>query len=309
MQTLLQDLRYGARMLLKKPGFTLIALVTLALGIGANTAIFTVVNGVLLRPLPYDEPDRLVMLWESDPRRNIEQQRVAPPNLVEWLEQSRSFENIAYWSGSGEFNLAMADGIEKAMCAYVTSSLFSTLRVRPHLGRVFLPEEDRLEGNRVALLSYEYWRRRFAGDPNVIGRTLTVDTFGRRDYTIAGVMQPGFHFPNKTEIWLPVGWDGFPRARRGPWLSVIARLKDNVSSAQAQADLSVIQGRIGQQNREASSSVVIIPLLEQTLGAKLRSALLILWGVVACVLLIACANVANLLLARAADRQKEIAIR
>src|SRR5262245_12840185 len=110
MQTLLQDLRYGARMLIKKPGFTLIVVVTLALGIGANAAIFTVVNSVLLRPLPYDEPDRLVMLWESDPRRNIGQQRVAPPNLVEWREQSRSFENIAYWSGNGEFNLAMADG-------------------------------------------------------------------------------------------------------------------------------------------------------------------------------------------------------
>jgi putative ABC transport system permease protein len=309
MQTLLRDLSYGARMLLKKPGFTLIALVTLALGIGANTAIFTVVNGVLLRPLPYDEPDRLVMLWESDPRRNSEQQRVAPPNLVEWREQSRSFESIAYWSGNGEFNLVMTDGIEKAKCAYVTSSLFSTLRVRPHLGRAFLPEEDQLEGNRAALLSYEYWQRRFAGDPNVIGRTLTVDTFGRRDYTVAGVMQPGFRFPGQTEIWLPVGWDGIPRARRGNWLSVIARIKDGVSLTQAQAEMNLIQSRIGQRHSDASSNVIIIPLLEQTLGARLRSALLILWGVVAFVLLIACANVANLLLARAADRQKEIAIR
>ncbi len=309
MQTLLQDLRYGARMLLKKPGFTLIAVITLALGIGANTAIFTVVNGVLLRPLPYDEPDRLVMLWESDPRRNIERQRVAPPNLVEWREQSRSFEDIAYWTGNGEFNLVTADGIEKAMCAYVTSSLFSTLRVRPHLGRAFLPEEDQLEGNRVALLSYEYWQRRFAADPQVIGRTLTMDTFGRRDYTVVGVMQPGFRFPNQTEIWLPVGWDGIPRARRGNWLSVIARLKDGASLTQAQAEMNLIQSRIEQRHREASPSVVIIPLLEQTLGARLSSALLILWGVVACVLLIACANVANLLLARAADRHKEIAIR
>ncbi|HEV2663921.1 MAG TPA: ABC transporter permease, partial [Blastocatellia bacterium] len=226
-----------------------------------------------------------------------------------WREQSRSFENIAYWSGNGEFNLVTADGSEKARCAYVTSSLFSTLRVRPHLGRAFLPEEDQLEGNRAALLSYEYWQRRFASDPNVIGRTLTVDTFGRRDYTVVGVMQPGFRFPNQTEIWLPVGWDGIPRVRRGPWLSVIARLKDGVAPAQAQAELNVIQSRIEQQHRETSSNVIIIPLLEQTLGARLRSALLILWGVVACVLLIACANVANLLLARAADRQKEIAIR
>ena len=309
MQTLLQDLRYGARMLLKKPGFTLVAVITLSLGIGANAAIFTVINGVLLRPLPYDEPDRLVMLWESDPRRNIERQRVAPPNLVEWREQSRSFENIAYWSGNGEFNLVTVDGIEKAMCAYVTSSLFSTLGVTPHLGRAFLPEEDQLEGNRAALLSYEYWKRRFAADPNVVGMTLTVDTFGRRDYTIVGVMQPGFRFPNQTEIWLPVGWDGIPRTRRGNWLSVIARIRDGSSLAQAQAEMNLIQSRIGQRHSEASPGVVIIPLLEQTLGARLRSALLILWGVVACVLLIACANVANLLLARAADRQKEIAIR
>jgi putative ABC transport system permease protein len=309
MRTFWPDLRYGARILLKKPGFTLIAVITLGLGVGANTAIFTVVNGVLLRSLPYDEPDRLVTLWESDPRRNIEQQKVAPPNLAEWREQSRSFENLAYWTGNDEFNLVMGDGVEKAKCAYVTSGLFSTLRVKPWLGRAFLPEEDQLEGNRVALLSYEYWRRRFAADPNVIGRTLTVDTFGRREYTVVGVMRPGFRFPNQTEIWLPVGWDGIPRTRRGPWLSVIGRLKDGVSPDQAQAEVRAIQSRIEQRHRDASSSAAIIPLLEQTLGARLRSALLILWGVVACVLLIACANVANLTLARAADRRKEIAVR
>ena len=311
MADLWQDLRYGTRTLLKQPGFVLIAVLTLALGIGANTAIFTVINGVLLRPLPYDEPDRLVMLWESNPRRNIEQQLVAPPNLVEWQEQSRSFENIAYWTGNGEFNLVTADGSEKARCAYVTSNLFATLSVRPWLGRVLLPEEDRLEGNRAAVLSHEYWQRRFAADPNVIGRTLTVDTFGRRVYTIAGVMEPGFRFPNQTEIWLPVGWDGIPRVRRGAWLSVIARLKAGVTIEQAQADLNTIQARIAVRYPDEllSSQVAIIPLLEQTLGRNLRLALLILWGVVVCVLLIACANVANLLLARAADRQKEIAIR
>jgi putative ABC transport system permease protein len=311
MESFWQDLRFGARMLGKNPGFTALAVLTLALGIGANTAIFTVINGVLLRPLPYEEPDRLVMLWESNPRRKIEQQLVAPPNLAEWRDQSRSFENIGYWSGSGDFNLVAASGVEKARCAYVTSGLFSTLRVKPLLGRVFLPEEDLEEGNRVAILSYDYWQRRFAGDPDVIGRFLTVDTFGRRDYIIAGVMQPGFRFPNQTEIWLPVGWDGIPRKRRGPWLSVIARLKEGVSITQARAEMDTIQGRIEQQHPQAliGSHVAVIPLLEQVLGARLRSALLILWGVVACVLLIACANVANLLLARAADRQKEIAIR
>ncbi len=135
VQTFLQDLRFGARILLKNPGFTFIAIITLALGIGANTAIFSVINSVLLRPLPYDEPDRLVMLYESNPHRKIDRQLVMPPNLVEWRAQSSSFENIAYWTGNGDFNLVTADGSEKARCAYVSSSLFGTLRAMPHLGR------------------------------------------------------------------------------------------------------------------------------------------------------------------------------
>jgi hypothetical protein len=229
MGSFLQDLRYGVRMLGKNPGFAALAVMTLALGIGANTAIFTVINSVLLRPLPYDEPDRLVMLWERDPRRNIEQQHVAPPNLAEWQEQSRSFEKIAYWSVNVEFNLVTADGRERAMGAHATSDFFATLRVRPQLGRLFVPEEDRLDGNRAALLSYEYWQRRFAADPQVIGRTLTVDRSARQDCTIVGVLQPGFSFPNRTEIWLSAGWDDIPRERRGPWLWVIGRLKPGMS--------------------------------------------------------------------------------
>lgn len=306
-----QDLHYGSRTLLKHPGFTLIAVLTLGLGIGANTAIFTVVNGVLLRPLPYDEPERLVRLWERNPRRSVEPQLVAPPNLAEWRAKTSSFEHIAYWSGTGDFNLVTSEGYEKARCAYVSSDLFATLRVQPHLGRVFLPEEDQQEGPRVALLSYEYWQRRVGADPQVLGRPLTVDTFGRRVYTIVGVLPPGFRFPNQTEVWLPVGWDGLPRQRRGPWLSVLARLRDGASLQQAQTELNTIQANLAQQDPDSliGSQVDIIPLLEQTLGRNVRLALLMLWGVVVCVLLIACANVANLLLARAADRQKEIAIR
>src|SRR5205807_1047530 len=135
MQPLWQDLRYGVRMLLKKPGFTIIVMLTLSLGIGANTAIFSVINAVLLRPLPYAEPDRLVTLWERNPRRHIEQERVSPPNFAEWREQSHVFEQIAYWSGLGDFNVVNADGVEKARCAYVSASLFQALRVQPLLGR------------------------------------------------------------------------------------------------------------------------------------------------------------------------------
>src|SRR5438132_10659635 len=281
MEAFWQDLLFGARMLRKQPGFTLIAVLTLALGIGANTAIFTVVNSVLLRPLPYDEPEHLVRLWESNPRRSDEPQLVAPPNLAQWREQTHSFEHSGYWSGTGDFNLVNNEGIENARCAYTSSDLFATLRVRPHLGRVFSPEEDQKEGPRVALLGYEYWQRRFDADPQVLGRTLTVDTFGRRVYTIVGVLPPGFRFPNQTEVWLPVGWDGLPRQRHGPGLSVLARLKDGVPLQQAETELTTIQASLAQQNPEAliGSQVTIIPLLEQTLGRNLRSALLLLWGV------------------------------
>jgi putative ABC transport system permease protein len=309
---MIRDLRHAIRTLITNPGFTVVAVLTLALGIGANTAIFSVVSGVLLRPLPYPEPERLVTLWERNPLKGIEQENVSPPDLADWRQRQSSFERLAFWTGPTEFNLVNTDGVEKVRAAYASSDLFPVLRVEPLLGRVLQHEEDQREGNRAALISYAFWQRRFGGDPDAMGRTLTMDTFGRRDYTIVGVFPPGFSFPDQTEIWLPAGWNGLPSDRRGgPWLSVLARLKDGVEISQARAEMDAIQGQIAEQYPSVAigTHVSVVPLLDQTLGARVRPALLILWGIVACVLLIACANVANLSLARAAARSSEMAIR
>lgn len=312
MQSFWQDLRFGARLLRKQPGFTAVAIFTLALGIGANTAIFSVVKGVLLQPLPYAAPERLVTLWERHPNKGMEQELVTPPNLSDWQAQQRVFEPLAFWTGDTEFNLVQTDGSEKIRASYISANLFPTLGVQPLKGRAFLPEEDQKEGNRVAVISYEFWQRRFAANENAIGQTITLDTYGKRAYTIVGVMPRGFQFPGKSEVWLPAGWNGLPRDRRGGhWLSVLARLKAGVSREQAQAEMNAIQARIEAQfpNLNLGSHVAVVPLLEQTVGRNLTTALWILWGMIAAVLLIACANVANLMLARATARQKEIVIR
>ena len=311
-----QDIRYGARMLINNPGFTSVAVLTLGLGIGANTAIFSVINAVLLKPLPYLQPDRLVMLWERNPRQGLEQEKVSGPDYLDWQKQNRVFEEMAFWPGwlgASEFNLVNRDGVEKVKGIYASSSLFSLLGVKPLLGRSFLPDEDQREGNRVAVLSHSLWQRRFAGDSKVIGQTLTVDTYGRRTYTIVGVMPPGFTFPDRCDFWLPAGWMGvrLDERRSAHWHAVIARLKSGVTLAQARTEMSAVQAGIAQQHPQdlIGSEVVVVPLLEQMVGRNLRLALLVLWSVVACVLLIACVNVANLLLARGASRQREIAVR
>ena len=311
--TLIQDLRYGFRVLRKNPGFTLVAVLTLALGIGANTAIFSVIDGVLLKPLPYSDPGQLVTLWERSPAGGLEQVKVSGPDFIDWQRRSHVFEGIAFWFGGGAFNLVGTEGAQKVNVVYASSGLFSVLGVKPVLGRTFLPEEDQWEGNRVALISHELWETRFGADPNVLGRTITVDTYGRGAYSIVGVMPRGFRFPDECELWLPAGWMGvrLDERRSAHWHSVIARLKPDVTLDQAQSEMNTIQARIARDhpNDLVGSQVAVVPLLEQTLGRSLRPALLILWAAVACVLLIACANLANLLLARGAGRQKEIAVR
>ena len=315
METFWQDLRYGARLLTRNWSFTIVAVLALALGIGANTAIFSVINTVVLRPLPYPESDRIVTLWESNARKGLDRANVSPPNLNDWREQSHSFEKIAYWSansgGTGDFNILKPDGIDKVYCTRVSSALFEVLSARPLLGRAFLAEEDVPASDKTVVIGYAFWQRRFGGNPNAIGQILTVDTYNRHDYTIVGVMPPGFQFPNQTEIWLPAGPEGARTNRAGHWLQTIAKLKPGATIEQARAELNAIQSRTEQQhpNEVIASQVVVTPLIERVLGPNLRQALWILWGIVAIVLLIACANVANLLLARAAARQQEIAVR
>ncbi|HEV8541186.1 MAG TPA: ABC transporter permease [Verrucomicrobiae bacterium] len=311
-----KDLRFGARMLGKHRGFTAIVILTLALGIGANTAIFSVVNAVLLRPLPYPDPDRLVMLWERSPERGLEQGLVSGPNYLDWKAQSKSFAEMAVcpgWQGSTEFNLILEDGVKKVPGTYASASLFKTFGVEPLLGRVFLPEEDQRQGNRAAVLSWHLWQRDFGGDRDVLGKTLRIDTYGRRDYTIVGVMPEGFGVPSQCELWLPLGWMGvsLTERRSAHWHHVFARLKDGATLEQAGVELNTIQKRLRQDHagEAVGSEAAVEPLLDQAVGRKMKLAFFILWGVVAAVLLIACANVANLLLVRAAARDKEIAIR
>ena len=316
------DLGFSLRLMRKAPGFTAVVVLTLALGIGANSALFSILDAVLLRPLPYRDPQRLVMIRERSRQLGVEQQRVSPGNLRDWQSRNHVFEGIAFWpgwDGSHEFNLLGASGTERITergterirGTYVSSSLFPLLGVRAVLGRTFAPDEDQHEGNRAAILSYALWQRSFGGDPNVVGRSITIDSFNRRDYQVVGVMPRGFNFPEGCELWLPAGWLGIPMdGRTSPWLDVIARLRPGVSLDRAQREIGGIQRQIAEQYPalRASSEVKLLPLLDHVVG-RARQTMVILLATVAFVLLIACTNVTNLLLARGAARQQEIAIR
>ncbi len=307
MDALLQDVRYGVRMLVKHSGFTLAAVLCLALGIGLNTTIFSVVSAMLIRPLPYDEPEQLVALHETQIKKGTEWNPLSAHNLADWQEQSNVFEQVAAFQRRS-FNFSTGDNPERLAGVRVSSALFPLLGIRPVVGRDFRPEEDKPGGERVVLLGHGLWQRRFASDPGVIGKTLMLD--GER-YTVVGVMPPRFKYPEFAELWTPLALDLSKVSRGEHFLDAVARLKRGVTVEQAQAELDNIARRLEQQYPETNRDMGALakPLRAELIPEGVNLFLLTMLGAVAFVLLIACANVANLLLVRASARQREIAIR
>ena len=309
MRNLLSDLRQSIRSLRHNPAFAIGAILVLALGIGANTAIFSIVNAAMLRPLPYDQPDQLVQIWHIPPAKSfpgIDKFSVSPANYLDWKAQNTSFDSMSIYNFRS-LSFGGSDHPEVVEASAVASDFFTVLHARPLLGRTLTPDDDN-PNSRVIVLSYNLWRNRFASDPGIVGRDITVNS---ERYTIVGVMPANFRMPDFAWAWVPIGWTDADRAVRGNHnYFVIARLKPQLTIEQAKSDLAGISARLEQQYPEDDKGwgATLVPLREELIG-DVRTALLVLLGAVAFVLLIACANVANLVLAKTLARGKEMAIR
>jgi putative ABC transport system permease protein len=303
----LQDLRYAARALRKSPGFTAIAALTLALGVGATTAIFSVVNAVMLRPLPFTEPDRLVRIWENNLERGWSTFAVSHPNFLDWRSQSRAFESLAATTNAG-FTWTSKGEAEVIQGLRVTATFLPTLKISPALGRNFLDDEDRPGGNtRVVLLGDGFWRRAFGADPNIVGQPITLNS---QPHTVIGVLPPSFRWGTNNDMLAPLAPDP-ARNRADHRLAVFGRVAAGSSIDQARAELEALAARLAQQFPESNKGwgIVVNSFYDWLIPETTRRSLLVLLGAVALVLLIACVNVVNLLLARASGRQRELSIR